>query len=215
MLLVNTCGVGGVVALVEGDLVIAVEELPGRGTSEHLMPAVKRLFGGEGARVRELGAIAVVIGPGSFTGVRVGLSAMKGLCEAGNVPMIAMSRLALVAAETEAGVEEEVVALLDGGRGEFYCGIYRDGVEVSERLLGIEEVQNLIGTRMAVTCESRVVETLGGRVRLVEEPGAAALLRMTLQRIEMGSWSDVATIDANYVRRTDAELLAMRPGRAM
>src|SRR5580698_1317011 len=122
ILLINTCGAEGVVALAEDGAVVAAEVLPGRSSSEQLMPAVRRLMEARNWRVRELAAVAVVIGPGSFTGVRVGLSAAKGLCEAGGVGLVAMSRLALVA-----GSEGEVVALLDAGRGDYYAGLYRDG----------------------------------------------------------------------------------------
>ena len=73
-------------------------------------------------------AIGVVVGPGSFTGVRVGLSAVKGLCDAGGVGMVAMSRLELVARAVPAVDGLIAVALLDAGRGEFYGRwLYRGG----------------------------------------------------------------------------------------
>jgi tRNA threonylcarbamoyladenosine biosynthesis protein TsaB len=207
-LLINTCGGEGVVALADEQGVIAAEALPGRGTSEALMPAVRRLFAGVTFGVGDLEAVGVVNGPGSFTGVRVGLSAAKGLCEAGGVGMVAMSRLALVAEAVDA---EDVVAVLDGGRGEFYCGVYRGGEPVSEELLREEEARASMAGGVAVTCEARVAERLG--VRLVAEPGAEAMRGMVLRRIAAGTWSDVATVDANYLRRTDAELLVQAKGK--
>jgi tRNA threonylcarbamoyladenosine biosynthesis protein TsaB len=123
LLLINTCGLEGVLALAEDASVVAVEKLPGRGASEAFLPGLRRLMDGKGWTVGGLAAVVVVNGPGSFTGVRVGLSAAKGLCEAGGVRMVALSRLALVAAEVQ-GADGEVVALLDAGRGELYCGVY-------------------------------------------------------------------------------------------
>lgn len=205
LLLINTCGAEGVVALAEDAAVVAVELLPGRSSSENLLPAVRRLMTARDWRVGELAAIAVVNGPGSFTGVRVGLSAAKGLCEAGGVGLLAMSRLALVAAST--GTDGEVLAVLDAGRGEYFCGVYAAGVRVSEQLLRAEEVTALRLQRRAITCEARVAESLGGGVDLGREPGPETMLAMALTRIEAGDWSDVATVDANYLRRTDAEIL--------
>ncbi len=200
VLLINTCGMEGVVAVAAEGGVLGVEGLPGRGTSESLVPAVRRLMEGVGWRVRELAAVGVVVGPGSFTGIRVGLSAAKGLCEAGEVGMVSMSRLALVAGE-------EGVALLDAGRGEFFLGEYRSGAMVREGLIGAEEARGLVeGGAAAVTCEERVVAALGTGVRLVREPGAEEMLAMVTRRVGGGVWSDVATADANYLRRTDAEL---------
>ncbi len=146
--------------------------------------------------------VGVVDGPGSFTGVRVGLGAAKGMCDALGVGMVAMSRLALVAAD---GRGEEVVALLDAGRGEYYCGVYRGRHRVSEALLGLQAVRELMDGREALTCEARVAERL--EVRLVAEPGEWAMLKLMTERVAAGEWSDVETADANYLRRTDAELL--------
>ena len=58
-----------------------------------------------------------------------------------------------------------------------------------------------------MTCEARVMESLGEGVRLVREPGAEEMRRMVTRRIGAGEWSDVALTDAHYLRRTDAELL--------
>jgi tRNA threonylcarbamoyladenosine biosynthesis protein TsaB len=200
VLLINTCGGEGVAALADENGVVAEEGLPGRGTSEALMPAVRSLFVASGWSLGELGAVGVVHGPGSFTGVRVGLSAAKGLCEAAGIGMVAMSRLGLVAA----GEGERVVAVLDGGRGEFYCGVYVRGERVSEELTGESRVRELMRDATAVTCEARVAERLG--IALVAEPGAAAMRVEVLRRVAAGDWSDVATSDANYLRRTDAEI---------
>ena len=209
LLLIHTCGAEGLVALAEDAYILAVELLPGRSSSENLLPAVRRLMEARSWRVGELAAIAVVNGPGSFTGVRVGLSAAKGLCEAGGVGMLAMSRLALVAASLAASLDAqgEVLAVLDAGRGEYFCGVYAAGVRVSEQLLRAEEVAALRQQRRVVTCEARVAESLGEGVDLVAEPGPERMLAMALSRIEGGEWSDVATVDANYLRRTDAEIL--------
>ncbi len=201
MLLLNTCGAEGVVALADGALVVAEESLPGRGSSEHLMPAVRRLFEGVGWGVGELGAVGVVDGPGSFTGVRVGLSAAKGLCEAVGVGMIAMSRLGLIVAE----VGGRRGGGAGWGRGEYYCGVYREGVRVVEELMAADAVRRRLANGVGVTCEERVALSLQ-ELRVVAEPGAAAMLRMARRRVAAEEWSDVAASDANYLRRTDAEL---------
>ena len=120
--------------------VVATEVLPGRTSSERLVPAVRRLMEERGWRLRELAAVVVVHGPGSFTGVRVGLSAAKGLSEAGGVPLIAVSRLALLAAAVD-GDGGPVHAVLDAGRGEFYYGEYVGRRCLREALMDGEEVR--------------------------------------------------------------------------
>src|SRR4051794_25168366 len=96
VLLIDTCGEMGSVALAE--MTGAAPEstsavLPGRSASERLIAAVRDLVSSAGASLGNLGAVAVVNGPGSFTGVRVGVSAAKGLCQALEIPVVAISRL--------------------------------------------------------------------------------------------------------------------------
>src|SRR5690349_5180126 len=117
LLLIDTCGAEGSVALAEVEgtpRVVASEVLPGRSASERLVPVIRTLMETEGWDLRDLAAIGVVHGPGSFTGVRVGLSAAKGLSEAGQVPLVAVSRLALLAAAA-GEVRGQVCSALDTG----------------------------------------------------------------------------------------------------
>ena len=200
-LLIYTCGNRGFVATADRNAVIHTELLPARGTSEAILPALRRLFP-DGLPI--LDVIGVVHGPGSFTGVRVGLSTAKGLCEALGCRIISISRLALIAGGVSGG---RVLALLDGGRGELYAGVYEDGRCVSEELVSVVEAQQLLATATGVTCEPLVHERLSGQPHLIAEPDENTMLKMLLKRIEVAEWSDVATADANYIRRTDAERL--------
>ena len=208
-LLIDTCGSEGSVALADtslADAVVAVEVLPGRTASERLVPAVRRLMEACGRRLGDLTAVVVAHGPGSFTGVRVGLSAAKGLSEAGGVPLIAVSQLALLAA----GAEGEVVyAVLDAGRGEFYFGEYRGHECLREALLTGEEVLAAAAGGTVVVCEAKVAEALAElKPRVVVEPRAEDVLPFAIERASAGRFDEAALLDANYLRRTDAEIFA-------
>jgi tRNA threonylcarbamoyladenosine biosynthesis protein TsaB len=214
ILLIHTAGVEGSVALADTTLrqaIVAAEVLPGRSSSERLVPAVRRLMEERGWRLGELAAVVVVHGPGSFTGVRVGLSAAKGLSEAGRVPLIAVSRLALLAASVD-GEGGPVHAVLDAGRGEFYYGEYVGRRCLREVLMSGEDVLAAASAGgVVVSCEAKVAEVLGGfrlGLRIVEEPSAGDALPLALGRIEAGDFDDAATLDANYLRRTDMEIFA-------
>ena len=97
ILLIDTCGATGSLALADSARPPAVATLPGRSAAERLVPAIHSLAAQAGIALHSLDAVAVVHGPGSFTGVRVGLSAAKGLCHALNLPLVAISRLAVLA----------------------------------------------------------------------------------------------------------------------
>jgi len=215
LLLIHTGGSEGTVALAEEGRIVAVEVLPGRTSSELLLPAVRRLMAECGWRVRELAAIGVVSGPGSFTGVRVGLSAAKGLSEAGEVPLVAVSRLGLLAAKVGKG-DGLVHAVLDAGRGEFYYGRYLGWERVEELLVKAEDLVGLVEGGVVIVCEPKVAAALEGMGPMeVEEPVAGDLLPLVKERVAKREFDDAVTLDANYLREMDAEILArMRLGRA-
>jgi tRNA threonylcarbamoyladenosine biosynthesis protein TsaB len=217
ILLIHTAGAEGSVALADTEAtqaIVATEVLPGRTSSERLVPAVRRLMEAHGWRLSELATVVVVHGPGSFTGVRVGLSAAKGLSEAGGIPLIAVSRLALLAACVD-GKQEPVHAVLDAGRGEFYYAGYVGRRCVREVLMGAEDVLTAAAGGTVIVCEAKVAEALAElEPRMVAEPLAGDALPLALERIAAGDFDDAATLDANYLRRTDAEIFAKPAVRA-
>jgi tRNA threonylcarbamoyladenosine biosynthesis protein TsaB len=218
LLLIDTCGSEGSIALADTEknpAVIASERLPGRSSSERLVPSIRRAMERAGWKLTELGAIVVVSGPGSFTGVRVGLSAAKGLSEAAGVPLLAVSRLALLAGLAGEG-EGRVSAALDAGRGEFYFGEYSGHRMAREALMEKAEVEAAAGDCMLAVCEKTVADSLAGlQPRLVREPLAEDALSIALERIGANAFDDVGTLDANYLRRTDAQIFAKPKGRTL
>jgi tRNA threonylcarbamoyladenosine biosynthesis protein TsaB len=210
-LMIHTAGAEGSVALGDTDEahgIIANEVLPGRSSSERLVPAVRRLMAVGRWRISELTAVVVVYGPGSFTGVRVGVSAAKGLSEAGAVPLIAVSRLALLAVSVDGG-EQRVHAVLDAGRGEFYYGEYVGRRCVREVLMSAQDVVSEASGGLVVVCELKVAEALAElSPKLVDEPLAGDALPLAIERAALGRFEDAATLDANYLRQTDVEIFA-------
>lgn len=223
VLLIDTCGATGSVVLADTDLspaITASATLPGRTASERLVPAIKQLTMPGGFELRSLDAVAVVIGPGSFTGVRVGLSAAKGLCEALNLPLVAISRLAVLAHLAAPPPAAPVHALLDAGRGEFYYGEYLDGICLREALLTRDELLIALAHpspdpgsvehgAFLVASEPSVAQSVAElNPRLVADPTAEDALPLAIRRIHRAAFDDPATLDANYLRRTDAEIFA-------
>lgn len=203
---IDTCGAEGSLALAEVDehgmRLLDERRLAGRSASEELLAAIRGMLEGGGMTVADLGAMVVVRGPGSFTGVRVGLSTAKGLAQAAGVAVIGVSRLQVLA--QKAG---SPAAALDGGRGEMYFGLAGD--EAGEALLGPAEIRGRTEGREVACCEARLVQTLAGG-RLVDAPTAEDALRFSRGRILRRDYDDLAALDAHYLRRTEAEVVAER-----
>jgi tRNA threonylcarbamoyladenosine biosynthesis protein TsaB len=189
-------------------------ELAERTSSIRLIPEIAALLERRQVTVRDIEAIVVVNGPGSFTGIRVGLSTAKGLAEGAGIPLIAVSRLALLA---HASLLPHVLAAVDAGRGEFYVGEYRSGKKLREMLLSAEGTVAMAqepGAGVVVCEESRNADAAMACSALaicgpvyVQPPGAAEALRFALDRFHAGDFENPETLDANYLRRSDAEVL--------
>jgi tRNA threonylcarbamoyladenosine biosynthesis protein TsaB len=208
---IDTCGPTGSVALGRffGDLVeIAGEiELEGRSYSATLVAAVGDLLKRVGAALSEVGAIVAVNGPGSFTGVRVGLSAVKGLAEVGQIPVVAVSRLEVLA--WKAGVGS---AGLDAHRHEAFLRLGGTGSAAREVLAGVGELATIDwkGGPIAV-CNDGAAELLGSawpgaELVRVSAPTAADAMRLCAGRVRSGEFVDLALLDGHYLRRSDAEI---------
>lgn len=123
---IDTSGRNGSVALCRGDgqsfETLQMATLEGGTYSARLMPVIAELLEQNGFGKSDVDGFVVVSGPGSFTGLRVGLSTVKGLCEALGKPLVTVSMLEAIAMAYGSG---EVSAILDAGRGEGYVGEYR------------------------------------------------------------------------------------------
>lgn len=207
---IDTCGPSGSVALgrLDGEAVeiLGAIELEGRQYSATLVRAVGELLSRRTLRVDQLHALVVVSGPGSFTGVRVGLSAVKGLAEVARIPVVAVSRLEVLA--WKAGVES---AALDAHRHEVYLRLEDPG-GAKEMLAGRDDVAAIrqIPARVAV-CEESASALLkeawaGADIVQVQPPTASDALQLCAARVVRGDFVDLALLDGHYLRRSDAEI---------
>jgi tRNA threonylcarbamoyladenosine biosynthesis protein TsaB len=180
--------------------------LSGGEYAASLVQAIADLLALAGVTVKELAGLVAVAGPGSFTGIRIGLAAVKGVAEVVGLPVVTLSRLALLAEKGNAAC-----SVLDAHRGQFYCGMYGDG-EAREMLLTAGEINAMGGLsgRVAV-CEETVaqlLEELCGEPEIVRvaAPSASDALRFSLAKWRTGELVDVATLDGYYLRGADAKV---------
>jgi tRNA threonylcarbamoyladenosine biosynthesis protein TsaB len=207
----DTCGETGTVALLdlENDATtvtcVSQTELGGRAASAELMPAVDAMLRQATLDLRALRTLLVVNGPGSFTGIRVGLSTVKGFAHAAGTPIVAISRLAVLASLAE--MRGDFLALLDAGRNEFYARRAE-----REWLASFEEIAAAAEEGVPlVVAEARIAERLAAwKPSQVGPLDACAAARAALARLRSGESNDLAALDANYLRRSDAELFARR-----
>ncbi|MGH9607317.1 MAG: tRNA (adenosine(37)-N6)-threonylcarbamoyltransferase complex dimerization subunit type 1 TsaB [Terracidiphilus sp.] len=210
VLAIDTCGPSGSAALgllnagsVE---ILGQTELAGRSYSATLVAAVSELLNRAGTAVARIHAIVAVNGPGSFTGVRVGLSAVKGLAEVSHTPVVAVSRLEVLSAR--GGVASSA---LDAHRHEVFLRLSEGGQPPRDFLCGADELGSIrpIPAQIAV-CDvaAELLSAVWSAVEFVQTsaPTAADALRLCAPRIERGEFVDLALLDGHYLRRSDAEI---------
>lgn len=221
--------VGGV-ALVEDQRVIAERVL---GAREHaareLLPALDDVLRERGRTLGDVRAIAVSIGPGSFTGLRIGLATALGLCFGTPLRIVPVPTLAALAlrAELPADAAEPVAALLDARKGQVYAGLYSargdalaedrvcDPLPFLQSLLQAERVA-LIGPG-AQLYRNEIEAVLGRRARIVDAergwPSAGSVGLLGERLAEAGLLLPAGEVQLRYLRASQAEVEAAAAAR--
>ncbi len=181
-----------------------------------------------GLDLQQVELFAVAAGPGSFTGLRVGLTAVKGWAEVYGRPIAAVSGLEAVAAQAHA-TQSVLVPVLDARRGQIYAGVYeKRGQELVRRgdevVMTPGEFLDFLRSQIGDPRPAFVSPT----PEVLKEPVAQSVFRgsviepvstvlapiigqLGFARAQRGELVDALTLDANYVRRSDAELLWKGP----
>jgi len=224
---VDTCSEpGSLVLLREGHLPAVVALPPGRyGTTLH--DEIARLLSRCHLQPADITGYAVTSGPGSFTGVRIGLTAVKGLAEAHGKPVVPVSTLQTIAAAAvlAAGLTSPVTLapLMDARRGQIFGGLYRNDPDQFQTLapkrvcslrVFLESVQEaelpqvyFCGTDLERFAPE--IEKAGwDRSALISVPPllAEALAQLAVRKLEKGLGGAAGDGEADYVRPSDAEL---------
>jgi tRNA threonylcarbamoyladenosine biosynthesis protein TsaB len=187
------------------------------GHSRWLLPAVSALLQGLGIEARELDVFAVTTGPGSFTGLRVGLGSVQGLALAAGRPCVGLASLDVLAGSA-AGSSGTIVALVDAFRGEVFSGVY----DANGRLRGERAVGPLAEVLRSVPAGSAFVGDVAvGQREAIREavPGATfpefarflapALAAAALRLAAAGSTVSAGDLRPVYLRAAD-----IRPSRS-
>jgi tRNA threonylcarbamoyladenosine biosynthesis protein TsaB len=191
MLVIDTCGEAAAVGLSQGASMVAVRQLPERSASATVVSAMRELLSQTGWTLGDLHGVGVVAGPGSFTGVRTGMAAAKGVCEALGLPLATISRLEVLA---EASGLTAGYALLAAGRDAVYVRALPAG---NEFLSSLAPMRQIAAGSSVVVAELQLADKLE-RV-LLQQIGLQDGLPGLLRSLRSGG-VDAAAAEANYVR---------------
>jgi tRNA threonylcarbamoyladenosine biosynthesis protein TsaB len=200
--------------------VLEFASLQGGDYAERLLPMLAAALERRGLSKKDIELFVVASGPGSFTGLRVGLSTVKALADALGIPIAAVSVLEAVV--LAAKCEGRVIAALDAARGEVYAGEYTVSSEYGafpvraehEALSTIDDFCTWLGARIPVpttfTSDAVIAEQVkksGSPAEELARPSADFYARAGLMKFAAGLTVTPEALDANYIRRSDAEIL--------
>ena len=216
VLAIDTTRERGSLALARGDETIEEVTLEAPGGFAHVIYGhMASLLDRHAIRLCDIDCFAAAAGPGSFTGVRVGLACIKGLAEACGRPAAGISNLQALSTFGSAPLRAVV---LDARRGEVYAAVYdpAGGIVAPEIVMPLHswlgtlpagDLEFVVGQAswpVSVPLESTRFAT--ANVVMAPDALAAAIARIACRRLARGEVLDPAALDANYVRRSDAEL---------
>jgi tRNA threonylcarbamoyladenosine biosynthesis protein TsaB len=207
---INTALERGSVSIADDDCLLS--ERSSGVQSEHasfLQPAILEMLQEQGMRLQDLSAIAVVHGPGSYTGLRVGMACAKGICYALNLPMITVGTLEWMASAALGGEAPLLCPMIDARRDEVFTALYdREGNEVRAPFAAI-----LDSGSFGPELQAGKVHFFGNGAEKFERmiqhantiftpvfPGSYHLSLLSRSRFRQASFSEVAYSEPLYVK---------------
>jgi tRNA threonylcarbamoyladenosine biosynthesis protein TsaB len=231
VLAIDTCEARGSVAVLRDDAVLQiVPHTSGEEYSSWLLPAVESALNGTKSALAEVDVFAAASGPGSFTGVRIGLTTVKAWSEVFGKPIVAVSRLETVAAQSESN-SPYIASFIDAQRGQIFGALYKaaqNGLTLIEQeMVAPPEVfmdwvaERTAGSEVAwISTDPGALEkraTWQGKAPQAEKIQrvpcilAPVIGKMAFQRAVNGEVLDALSVDANYVRRSYVEVFQKGP----
>jgi tRNA threonylcarbamoyladenosine biosynthesis protein TsaB len=210
------------IALGTGDEVLAAAQFAGPRRRDDAVPAIEQLLSWSGLEVTALGGIAVGVGPGLYTGLRVGIEIAKTLAQVLHLPIVGLSSLDALAYAVRT-TRRRVVAVIDARRGEVFSAFYRavPGGVVREGPYRVERPAALAAELVAAPEEMllvgngailyrRELEEPGARVAFapaaLAQPWAPALVELATPRFIREETDRLHDVVPMYLRKTDAEI---------
>ena len=206
------------VALQIGDKTIAKFADEPRSHSRLLMPMVQQVLAEAEIKVNQLDAIGVSIGPGSFTGLRIGFAAVQGMAYGADIPVAPVSTLGLMIAtyvRQESAQAGEIIALLDARMSEFNLGRYQ--LDDNKQIVALEADQLMTAEQVIELLKANnpkaIIGDGGNLFELVPQfaerftqiyPNAVDILPIAQQQLSDGLAVNIETVDLVYLRGTEA-----------
>ena len=198
------------VSIAKNGETILCKEIAEEGYShaEKLHVFIEEVIAESGISVQDLVAIAVSQGPGSYTGLRIGVSAAKGLCFALNIPLIAIDTLQTLASQAKVS-EGKIIPMLDARRMEVYSEVFNANLEIEREILAevidensfkdFTETVYFVGD-CAEKCKAVLTKDNFVFLEDIKYPSASAMSKISFDKYQKSDTVDVAYFEPYYLK---------------
>lgn len=196
---------------VDGEVVsIRENNTPNYSHSEQLHVFIEECIEESRYEMSDLNAVAVSMGPGSYTGLRIGVSAAKGLCFALDIPLIAIATLKSLASQLNVSLGEYIIPVLDARRMEVYSAVFDASInqirETQAEIINKESFQeylkgdkvNFIGS--GADKIKGILPNLNAKFFIEAVPSSKEMAKLTYEKYEKGEFEDIAYFEPYYLK---------------
>jgi tRNA threonylcarbamoyladenosine biosynthesis protein TsaB len=204
------------IGFLEGDnKLLYSESLTSKSHGPVLLPLIDEALKNLGYSTRDMGAVGVNVGPGSFTGVRIGMATAKMFAYGLKIPLITTTSFEALLNQAE-NQTEIICTIIDARRGELYCSVFEKGIEILKPCLItpenlIELLKNypefsVIGTGAIFYKDFFISNGVAERNILENNLNPDYLFKTLLQKYKNSEFSDISGSEPLYIRKSDAEI---------
>jgi len=200
------------VSVAQGEVILAIKEhnTPSYSHSEQLHVFILEVLAEAAVSLSEIDAIAISKGPGSYTGLRIGVSAAKGLCFSLDIPLISISTLKSMATQSTSDEIDYIIPLLDARRMEVYSrvfdGNYNEVRETKAEIIDDNSFEKFleIGNVLLMGSGAEKCKTVLNRDNLIYDtavyPSARQMAKLSFAKYQKSDFEDVAYFEPYYLK---------------
>ena len=205
---IDTSSMAASVAVIEDNKLICEYTINTKKThSQKLMPMIENMLNLSDLNVRELDAIAVCEGPGSFTGLRIGMATAKAIAHVNDIPVIGVNSLEVLAANMNL-CDKKICSILDAQRNQVYTGRYHyEGTKLLEELAQSKEEWILVGEAV-YKYEDKIKEIANIEIPAASNNVTKAGSLCSVAKVKFDEGKDIFncyTVNPLYIRKSQAE----------
>lgn len=217
ILAIDTSSQNATVALISDDRLVGEYTINNKKThSQIIMPLVSDMVSKSGILINDIDVFASGVGPGSFTGLRIGIATAKALAQALNKKVIGISSLKALAMSIKFS-DKYVCPIIDARRGDVYNAVYKNGVCIKDdRAINIETLIDELGDNetvfvgdATVQYEQLIVKKMGNKAffapQSIKMSKAGVVAELAYERALNGDYDDIYTLNPVYLRTSQAE----------